>query len=51
VTVDEFIHRWKERRGGAKRIEQPVVQALTTLVRYAELAAYADGTCAARRAA
>lgn len=38
-------------KGGGKRIEQRVVQALTTLVRYAEITALADGTFTARRAA
>ena len=38
-------------RGGGKKIEQRVVQALNTLVRYAEITALPDGTFAARRAA
>lgn len=38
-------------KGGGKKIEQRVVQALGTLVRYAEVSALADGTFAARRAA
>jgi hypothetical protein len=38
------------KRGG-KSIEQRVVQALTTLVRYAEITALPNGTFAARRAA
>ncbi|WP_122465324.1 class I SAM-dependent DNA methyltransferase [Brevundimonas lutea] len=38
-------------KGGGKKIEQRVVQALGTLVRYAEISALADGTFAARRAA
>jgi hypothetical protein len=38
-------------KGGGKKIEQRVVQALTTLVRYAEITALADGTFLARRAA
>lgn len=38
-------------KGGGKKIEQRVVQALNTLVRYAEITALPDGTFAARRAA
>jgi hypothetical protein len=38
-------------KGGGKRIEQRVVQALETLVRYAEITALPHGTYAARRAA
>ncbi|MBJ7472927.1 MAG: hypothetical protein JHD16_16590, partial [Solirubrobacteraceae bacterium] len=38
-------------KGGGRKIEQRVVQALNTLVRYAEITALADGTFAARRAA
>ena len=38
-------------KGGGKKIEQHVVQALTTLVRYAEITALPNGTFAARRAA
>ncbi len=38
-------------KGGGKKIEQRVVQALNTLVRYAEITALHDGTFAARRAA
>jgi len=38
-------------KGGGRKIEQRVVQALNTLVRYAEITALPDGTFAARRAA
>jgi len=38
-------------KGGGKKIEQRVVQALNTLVRYAEISALPGGTYAARRAA
>ncbi len=38
-------------KGGGKKIEQRVVQALRTLVRYAEIIPLPDGTFAARRAA
>lgn len=38
-------------KGGGKKIEQRVVQALKTLVRYAEITALSDGAFAARRAA
>jgi len=38
-------------KSGGKKIEQRVVQALNTLVRYAEITALPDGTFAARRAA
>ncbi len=38
-------------KGGGKRIEQRVIQALNTLVRYAEITALPNGTFAARRAA
>ncbi len=38
-------------KGGGKKIEQRVVQALRTLVRYAEIIPLPDGTYAARRAA
>ena len=38
-------------KGGGRKIEQRVVQALNTLVRYAEITALADGTFAAKRAA
>ena len=38
-------------RNGGKKIEQRVVQALNTLVRYAEITALPDGTFAAKRAA
>jgi hypothetical protein len=38
-------------KGGGKKIEQRVVQALNTLVRYAEITALPNGTFAARRAA
>ncbi len=38
-------------KGGGKKIEQRVVQALGTLVRYAEITALPNGTFAARRAA
>ena len=38
-------------KGGGKKIEQRVVQALNTLVRYADITALRDGTFAARRAA
>lgn len=38
-------------KGGGKKIEQRVVQALNTLVRYAEITSLSDGTFAARRAA
>jgi hypothetical protein len=38
-------------KGGGKKIEQRVVQALNTLVRYAEITALSDGTFAARRVA
>ena len=38
-------------RGGGKKIEQRVIQALKTLVRYAEITALPNGTFAARRAA
>jgi hypothetical protein len=38
-------------KGGGKKIEQRVVQALNTLVRYAEITALANGTFAARRTA
>lgn len=38
-------------KGGGKRIEQRVVQALSTLVRYGEITVLQDGTYAARRAA
>ena len=38
-------------KGGGRKIEQRVVQALSTLVRYAEVTALLDGTFAAKRAA
>jgi hypothetical protein len=38
-------------KNGGKKIEQRVVQALNTLVRYAEITALPDGTFAAKRAA
>ena len=38
-------------KGGGKKIEQRVVQALATLVRYAEITDLRDGPYAARRAA
>jgi hypothetical protein len=38
-------------KGGGKRIEQRVVQALHTLVRYAEITALPNGKFVARRAA
>lgn len=38
-------------KGGGKRIEQRVVQALATLVRYGEVTGLPNGTYAARRAA
>ncbi|OYW40585.1 MAG: restriction endonuclease subunit M, partial [Brevundimonas sp. 12-68-7] len=38
-------------KGGGRKIEQRVVQALNTLVRYAEITALVDGRFAARRAA
>ena len=38
-------------KGGGKKIEQRVAQALATLVRYAEISALPDGRFAARRAA
>ena len=38
-------------KSGGKKIEQRVVQALNTLVRYAEITALPDGTFAAKRAA
>jgi len=38
-------------KGGGKKIEQRVVQALNTLVRYAEITALPDGRFAAKRAA
>ncbi|MGV9006445.1 MAG: DNA methyltransferase [Brevundimonas sp.] len=38
-------------KGGGRKIEQRVVQALNTLVRYAEITALSDGTFAARRVA
>ena len=38
-------------KNGGKQIEQRVVQALNTLVRYAEITALPDGTFAAKRAA
>ncbi len=38
-------------KGGGKKIEQRVVQALATLVRYAEITPLPDGTYAAKRAA
>lgn len=38
-------------KGGGKKIEQRVVQALRTLVRYAEITALPNGTFVARRAA
>lgn len=38
-------------KGGGKRIEQRVVQALSTLVRYGWISALPGGTYAARRAA
>ena len=38
-------------KGGGRKIEQRVVQALNTLVRYAEITALPDGTFAAKRAA
>jgi hypothetical protein len=38
-------------KGGGRKIELRVVQALNTLVRYAEITALADGRFAARRAA
>ena len=38
-------------KGGGKRIEQRVVQALSTLVRYGWINALPGGTYAARRAA
>jgi len=38
-------------KGGGRKIEQRVVQALNTLVRYTEITALADGRFAARRAA
>ena len=38
-------------KGGGKRIEQRVVQALNTLVRYAEVTALADNSFVARRVA
>jgi hypothetical protein len=38
-------------KGGGKKIEQRVVQALRTLVRYAEIIPLPDGTYAARRVA
>lgn len=38
-------------KGGGKKIEPLVVQALATLVRYAEISALSDGAYAARRAA
>jgi hypothetical protein len=38
-------------KGGGKKIEPRVVQALNTLVRYAEITALPDGTFAAKRAA
>ena len=38
-------------KNGGKKIEQRVIQALNTLVRYAEITALPDGTFAAKRAA
>jgi hypothetical protein len=38
-------------KGGGKKIEQRVIQALNTLVRYAEITALPGGTFAARKAA
>ena len=38
-------------KGGGKRIEQRVVQALSTLVRYGEITALPNGAYGARRAA
>jgi hypothetical protein len=38
-------------KGGGRKIEQRVIQALNTLVRYAEITALVDGRFAARRAA
>jgi hypothetical protein len=38
-------------KGGGKKIEQRVVQALNTLVRYAEITPLPDGRFAAKRAA
>lgn len=43
---------WERHTAGAfKKIEQRVVQTLSTLVRYAEITALPDGTFAAKRAA
>jgi hypothetical protein len=50
--VPQIVHLHPHSRPWAKHLlEQRVVQALATLVRYAEITDLRDGTYAARRAA